>query len=300
MGTHLFMEKNMTQSQNPLEGYFRTPALFVKLPSEGKYYQPGSLDLPANGEVEVYPMTARDEILYNTPEALLNGSATVKVIESCIPAIKNAWDVPSIDLDAILISIRIASNSEKFEFSSVCPKCSEISSYDYDLHTLLDALKTPDFSTPARVGDLKIFIKPYSYAEINKSNIERFEEQQIIDMAQKDISSEEKLKEFSEAFLRLSDLSVRLLISSVAYIELPDENHTKVENLEHLEEFFNNCEGKVFNQIRDEIQKKKDDIMLDPVELKCTFVPEEGEKKDKECGHQYTSLINFETSNFFA
>jgi len=68
---------------NPLKAYFRRPAIYLKLPSEGKYYPQGSVDIPVNGEVAVYPMTAVDEITTKTPDALFNGSAVVEIIKSC-------------------------------------------------------------------------------------------------------------------------------------------------------------------------------------------------------------------------
>ena len=48
---------------NPLKQYFRRPAIYIKLPSEGKYYPEGTIDLPDNKELPVYPMTAIDEIM---------------------------------------------------------------------------------------------------------------------------------------------------------------------------------------------------------------------------------------------
>ena len=75
------------------------------MPSKGVYYPTGSITLDENGEVGVYPMTAKDEIVMKTPDALLTGKSTVEVIQSCIPAIKDAWQVPSIDVDTILIAI---------------------------------------------------------------------------------------------------------------------------------------------------------------------------------------------------
>ena len=53
-------------SNNPLTQYFRQPAVYVKLPSGGKYYSEGSIVMPANQELPVYPMTAIDEIAYKT------------------------------------------------------------------------------------------------------------------------------------------------------------------------------------------------------------------------------------------
>ena len=55
--------------------------------------------MPENRELPVYPMTAIDEITYRTPDALFNGQAVVNVIHSCVPNIKNAWEIPGTDLD---------------------------------------------------------------------------------------------------------------------------------------------------------------------------------------------------------
>ena len=93
MYTYLFVGNRM--ADNPLKGYFRRPSIYIKLPSGGNYWPQGMLEMPENGELPVYPMTAIDEITYRTPDALFNGQALVDVIQSCIPAIKNAWAIPS-------------------------------------------------------------------------------------------------------------------------------------------------------------------------------------------------------------
>ena len=94
---------------NPLTQYFRQPAIYIRLPSQGKFYPNGSLNMPPNGELPVLPMTSVDEITYRTPDALFNGSATVSVIKSCVPNIRDPWVMPSADMDAVLVGIRIAS-----------------------------------------------------------------------------------------------------------------------------------------------------------------------------------------------
>ena len=76
---------------NPLQKYFRQPKIYIKLPSNGKWYPNGSLEVTDNMEFPVYAMTARDELMFKTPDALLNGQSTVDVIQSCVPSIKNAW-----------------------------------------------------------------------------------------------------------------------------------------------------------------------------------------------------------------
>ena len=62
----------MAQNDNPLRRYFRQPAIYIRLPSAGKFYPPGTLDMPANNELPVLPMTAVDEIVSRTPDALFN------------------------------------------------------------------------------------------------------------------------------------------------------------------------------------------------------------------------------------
>ena len=64
---------------NPLSKYFRQPKIYLRLPSKGKFYSPGSLVMTESGELPVYAMTAKDELLIKTPDALLNGEATVEV-----------------------------------------------------------------------------------------------------------------------------------------------------------------------------------------------------------------------------
>ena len=111
----------MTQP-NPLQRFFRQPAIYIRLPSEGKYYPDGSITIPPNGELPVYPMTAMDEITYRTADALFNGSAVINVIKSCVPNIVDPWQMPTVDVDAVLVGIRIASYGHELELESRCPQ----------------------------------------------------------------------------------------------------------------------------------------------------------------------------------
>ena len=106
---------------NPLETYFRQPSIYITLPSGGTFWPEGSIDMGDNNEIAVYPMTARDEIIMKTPDALLSGKSTVEVIKSCCPQIKDPWMMPTLDLDTVLIAIRIASYGEQMAVSTEVP-----------------------------------------------------------------------------------------------------------------------------------------------------------------------------------
>ena len=108
---------------NPLAKHFRQPVMYLKLPSNGRWWANGALEIPVTGEIPIYAMTAKDELMFKTPDALLNGQGVVDVIQSCMPNIKDAWRIPNLDIDVILIAIRIASYGHEMEFESTCPHC---------------------------------------------------------------------------------------------------------------------------------------------------------------------------------
>ena len=81
----------MTQLTNPLKAFFRQPAIYLKLPSNGSFWPEDSVDFPHNRELPVYPMTAVDEIITRTPDALFNGSTITEIISSCVPNIRTTF-----------------------------------------------------------------------------------------------------------------------------------------------------------------------------------------------------------------
>ena len=79
----------MENFTSPLQKYKRQPKLFIDLPSKGAWYSPQVAE--KFEELEVYSMSASDEIAVKTPDALITGNAVVNIIQNCIPEIKNAW-----------------------------------------------------------------------------------------------------------------------------------------------------------------------------------------------------------------
>ena len=136
----------MTQTANPLKSFFRQPAIYIRLPSDGQFWPDGAVDVPVNRELPVLPMTAMDEITYRTPDALFNGAAIVTVIQSCMPNIKNAWHTPNCDLNAILTAIRIASYGKAMPLSTDCPACNETTDVEVDLQAVLAKLGMSDYA----------------------------------------------------------------------------------------------------------------------------------------------------------
>ena len=273
-------------SNNPLRQYFRQPAIYIKLPSGGKNYPEGALEWPANGELPVYPMTAVDEITYRTPDALFNGTAVVDVIKSCIPNILDPWSMPATDVDTALVAIRIASYGHTMEFETVCPHCTESSEFGLDLRTVLDQMKSPDYSRTIKQGDLEVFFKPMTYKNLNDNNHSQFEEQKILQMLpDAEIPDQQKITALSEAMKKLTDVTVNALVQSIAAVKTPD---SMVTESAYIAEMLKNCDRRLFNQIRDHIINIKSEAEIKPLKLKCNS-----------CNQEYEQAVTLDMSSFF-
>jgi hypothetical protein len=273
-------------SKNPLSGYFRQPAIYVKLPSDGKFYPTGSLDMPPNHELPVYPMTAVDEITYRTPDALFNGTAVTSVIQSCVPNIKDAWVIPSVDLDLLLVAIRIASFGHSMEIGAVCPACQHENEYGVDLRTIIDKLRCPDYSEALDQGDLKIYFRPLDYRQMQEISNLQFEEQRLLRaIPDSDLDEREKLQRLNDAFKQLTELTITSMARSIAAVATPT---AQVTEMEMIREWLANCDREVFNTVRDYIGTMRKNSELQPLNLRC-----------RDCNHDYTQPFTLDQASFF-
>jgi len=280
------------QNNNPLQKYFRQPKLYISLPSNGKFYNVGSLEKTETQEYPVYSMTAKDELAFKTPDALLNGQATVDVIQSCVPNIKNAWMMPSIDLDAVLIAIRMATYGDKLSISTKTPVIGDERDYELDLRLLYDGFSNLEFDETVEVGDMKIHIRPLTYREFTKNAVKTFEEQRIFSIVNDEsINDQEKLQAFTNSFTKLTELTINTVIQSISKISLED---TEVTNPLHIEEFIKNADKDFFSAIISHIEAQKEKYTIKPLKIQAT--PEDIEKGVPEV---YEVPITFDQSNFF-
>ena len=275
----------MTQP-NPLQRFFRQPAIYIRLPSEGKYYPDGSITIPPNGELPVYPMTAMDEITYRTADALFNGSAVINVIKSCVPNIVDPWQMPTVDVDAVLVGIRIASYGHELELESRCPHCEEDNTFAVDLRTIMDQIRLPDYSASVQSGDIEIFFKPLNYQQQNQNSVKQFEDQKMLQaIPDADISEQEKLDLINSALIKLGELSISAIAQSISVVRAGNDI---VNDTDHIHEFVKNCDRKIYNALRDTILNFKTQTALKPLKLQCNT-----------CAKPYETAFILDVSNFF-
>jgi len=283
------MDKNpIPTSQNPLMKYFRQPAIYIKLPSGGNFWAPGSLDLPVTGEIPVYPMTARDEITLRTPDALMNGSSMVEVMQSCCPNINDGWKMPSIDVDAVLIGIRIASYGAEMNVDTDCPKCKHDNRHTADLTQILGTITAPDYSEKVQVNDLKIKLQPQVFFSMNRQNMIKFEEDKIAEaMDSADMRPEDKAAQISQSLSKLVGISIDAVTDSTSYIETSDGNTVSDSN--YIREFYASSDAGVLRAVQSVLSKINAQMDLDPLPVRCD-----------NCKEIYNVPLEFDYANFFA
>jgi len=274
-------------SGNPLAKHFRQPSIYIKLPSEGVWYDDAIITIPESGEVPVYPMTALDEITYRTADALFNGQAVTDVIKSCIPAFKDPARISTLDLDTVLIAIRMATFGHEMEFTSKCPQCEESNDLALDLRQIMEKVKKPDFGSPLSFGDIEIHFKPLTYKEQNDNNMAQFEDQKTMEsLPNLEISEEEKLKILQKAFGNISKLTLVALADSISMIQSGDD---VVVDRTYIAEYLENCPSQQFEKIREKIAKIRESGEMDPLHIVCN-----------DCKHEYTTPFTMNVANFFA
>ena len=286
--------KPISSRSNPLSNYMRQPKIYINLPSQGNYWAPGSINMPENGIFPVFSMTTRDELLFKTPDALMNGQAVVDVIQSCLPNIKNAWECPTIDVDTILIAIRLATYGETMPFTHRVPGTTEDVDFAVDLKILLDQQQNNQWVEQVAISeDFIIFVKPLTYRHMTQTSIKSFETTRILNMVNdENISDEKKLEMFNTSFNNLTKVTVELLSESIYKIVTAE---AEVTDKKFIAEFVANADKDICQKVQAHLTELKEHNDLKPLEFTST-----DEQRAMGAPEKYNIPVNFNDSDFFA
>ena len=284
----------MTENTNPLQKYYRQPAIYVRLPSGGKYYPKEVFTPTETGEVPILPMTAKDEMTFKTPDSMINGQATVDVIKSCVPNLLDPWRMVNYDTDVILLAIRIATYGETMEVNYTVPITNEQQSQAVNLPAVLEDLgkiSIEDFTTTSK--GFKVKIQPLDYKTLTKVQIARFEQQKIfgtIDAST--LTEEQKQTAFAQSFETINTVNFSLLLDSIQEITTPDG--TVVTDKKQILDFANNADTKTIKEIEEKLTQLRLQAQVKPLRIKAT-----DEQIKKGVPATFELPITFDNSNFF-
>ena len=261
---------------NPLMAQMRQPKIYIRLPSNGEFWENGALEQTENGEYPVFSMTAQDELKLKIPDALMNGQAVVDVLQHCVPNIKNAWAVPNIDMDVLLIAIRIATYGEKM---NVPIKLGSEIDYEYelDLRLVVDQLMNNiawDPIVPIN-ENLIVHVRPITYKTMTQGALQTFETQKII-----------------QIFAKLNKLTLGVITESIFNIE---SSNGGTSDRKHIQEFMDNVDKEIFDKVKGHIDILREHNAIKPLKIAVTDEMRAIGITDEEI----EVPLNFDPSNFF-
>lgn len=272
---------------NPLKLYFRKPGIWIKLPSAGKYYKEPLTDFNDMGEIPVYPMTAKDELIMKNADALLNGNAINQLVTSCAPSIKDPGSMPAVDLDAVLLAIRRATYGENLEIDTQCSHCKANNSNVLNLNHFISTISTIESGEPVDLDGIKVFIRPVNVNQLLALNWVQYEQVRNIQLAeQNNIDEREKVNILQAGYTALTSKNLEIISSCVDTVLLP--NGVSVTDTGDIKEWAEQLSQPDFKKI----------------ELAILSMAQQGMKKDfsincAACHEDYETSLDLNPTTFF-
>lgn len=272
---------------NPLIAAYRKPAVYISLPSQGKYYK-NKPKLSVDNELAIFPMTARDELVTKTPDALFNGEATVSMINSCCPDIQDPNEMPVNDLMAVLIGIRIASYGSDIDIDAQCPNCEHMNQLSVNSNAILATLKpneTPEVTELA--NGFRVKCKPYTLRDRTTLQVQQIKQRKLIEsLSDARLSDEEREAKFGKTFVELADITVGLIANCIDSVMIPG-NET-IDDVAQILEWLKSITKKDYDSIKSTVEGLSNSGVNSNFNAKC-----------QSCGHDWQTAVDLDMANFF-
>jgi hypothetical protein len=257
----------MENAQSPLQKYKRQPKLYIDLPSKGVWYN--NQDVASAENLEVYSMSASDEILIKTPDALITGNATVKIIQNCIPAIKNAWAITNRDFDYIMAAIRIASYGDSLTISHKCSSCNNDDTFALPLQGVLDHLSVADLNYEVQINGFTLRLRPLLYKEvIENQQVSMRIRRGLANIIKSSIKEEDKEPQLNSLYDEINKQTEDTVCSVVTEVTTPDGD--KETNPVFIKDFLLNNESIYFNAVQEAYTKNSSKLAIPQSEVTCS------------------------------
>jgi hypothetical protein len=299
---------NIMTNENPLKVFFRKSKFKMTLPSGGKWYPAGSIDLNPDGTVNVFAMNADDDIRFRAGEVSLTGKATLDLIKSCIPAIVQPELVPSLDIDSILLAIRAASYGDDFTTTVSVPKTKMVRKLNIKISELLGALPSDPIAWDDKLTitnednmKLAITLRPIQLQELFRLTkfilVKQRSLQNLITTGLESIDTEK----LDDSIHEITGSAIDMICGSIQNAIITDATEKQLAKYEAgiddkatARELLSNLDVAYFNAIKNhlDLQKKKYTIMTGMVEAT---------KEEIEAGadKQWQAEVIFGGSEFF-
>jgi len=275
---------------NPLANYYRKPPTYVSLPSKGKFYKtPPKLSI--DGELAVYPLNAKHEMLMKNPDSLLNGDALFKVLAHVAPDIPDASEIPMCDLEAIFVAMRITSYGKQMDMDGTCPHCGTATKVGIELPPLLTRIKHLEDSYSIEMeSGLVIHLEPRRLtSSIAESLMGLEQERMILAIADDNKTVEERAAIYANSMAYLTQKAVDTLAGYIAKVVTPDNN--VITDQASISEWADNISIGDYKIISKAVRDIDLAGLDSTVKIKCN---------NEKCNKEFEQQLAFDPSRFFA
>lgn len=294
---------------NPLLEFARRPELTVRLPSNGHWYPEGMIEYTPNGEVEVYPMLPRDELILMNPDALLSGQANIDLIKSCVPSVKRPEDLLYPDANVLFLAIQKATYGNELVIDVTCPECQKKAialndkekieeaekngeivlhrqEMEFSIDSILQAVSYLNSEYVVELeNNLKVYIQPNTISDKMKYGLIMFNNEKIIksykdydfEKSMEDEEAKKVRKEISKLYLKMNELGNEIISSCIQKIQLPDE--TFVTDKQYIYEFVSSTKSSEITKLNNNIKELNDIGLPTVLTYECGCCHHEWEEK---------------------
>lgn len=281
---------------NPLSRYTKIPTVYTKL-STNNIFPYSNAVCEHRPEFGACARSARDELMFNNPDSLMNGEAVVEVIKNNVDGVLDPNNMYVSDVEQLLIAIKLATKEKTYSIETKCPNCEKHGAFERDLQVLLDGVTYLE-EIPYVILDesgLLIKFRPQLWKERTKFSNEMFMFHKRAALLEKDesVESEEKMKIFTEIFDGMATLSFEMMLSSIISIETPEfdgQPSEVVDDPEMIKEWLGLQPSFILSVIRDKINEFSNIGISHTLDAQCS-----------ECDHVWTiEGLFYDPSDFFA
>lgn len=273
-------------NNNPLMMYAPHEKVFCKLPSSANFYLSGVLQ-NNKSEVGIKPMTAKDEMLMNNPEALMNGKAIELVIQNCCPSVLDASKLAIMDVEAILLGIKKATGDETYDFTCSCPQCKKEGEFKRDIDGILSSCTHLEKEYVVDFDPVKVYLQPSTWEDYNNIQQLTFRQQKMLQVAKnQEISDDEKSQIFNDVFRELVNIRTELMVNCIQKIEVPGNI---VTDKTYIREYVNCLDKNSVSKLSDVVENINSKGCSHSMDAECSY-----------CEHKWTITdLKFDPSSFF-
>ena len=273
---------------NPLIDYYRSKEIYVKLPTNGKWYK-GNIKLSDQDEIGVKPMSFKDEMLLAIPDSVYNGESLFEILQSIVPDLEDPYEICMPDVDVILLASRINANNGEVPVSSTCTHCGTNEDYNLKIVNILNQIKTIETTELELSNGLVIVFKPNTLKSVAANQIKIAENSRLalqLNEVKDDPSKTQEL--FQQSLEKATAANFVIIADTIESISIP--NGETITDIENIIPWLNNIDSSTIKQLQQHGRKMNFNGINEVFTFECS---------NEKCGKSFQGGVEFNPTFFF-